>query len=120
MTWYQRRFTKYGNQTSTYNGILYHSKFEANYAAELDLLLQAGEITKWERQVKIDLKGENGSHITNYFIDFVVYHRSGITEYVECKGFETEVWRLKWKLAEDKFKNSKDFGSDIKLTLVKR
>jgi len=116
MTWYQRRFNKYGNNKIEHEGILYHSKFEAAYAADLDLLQKAGEITGWERQVKIDLCGENGSHITNYFIDFVVHHKDGTTEYVECKGFRTPEFNLKWKLFEDKMMNEKD----VKISMVQR
>jgi hypothetical protein len=116
MTWYQKRFTKYGNRTTIYNGIQYHSMFEADYASTLDLMVKAGELDSWERQVKIDLRGENGTHITNYFIDFVLTHKDGLTEYVECKGFMTDVFNLKWKMFEDKMKNEKN----IKITMVKR
>ena len=36
----------------------------------------------------------------NYFIDFKVIYPNGSIELVEVKGFETDVWRLKWKLTE--------------------
>lgn len=98
---------KYRAVSSSYNGIQYHSKFEAAYAADLDLRVKAGDIKGWERQRKLSLD-VNGYHIANYFIDFVVIHNDGSEELVEVKGFETEVWRLKWKLAEaiysDKYK----------------
>lgn len=97
MTYYQKTYFKNAKK-SEYKGSIYDSKFEANYAAELDLLLKAGEIIKWERQVKIPLI-VNGYIICNYYIDFVVY-RDGETEYVECKGYPTEVWKLKWKIFE--------------------
>ena len=32
--------------------------------------------------------------------NFKITHNDGGIEYVEVKGFETEVWRLKWKLFE--------------------
>jgi hypothetical protein len=61
-------------------------------------LQRAGEIIKWERQVKIPLE-VNGYLVANYYIDFVVY-RDGETEYVECKGYPTPEWKLKWRLFE--------------------
>jgi len=83
---------------SEYQGNIYDSKFEAQYAIELDLRLKAGEILGWERQVKIPLV-VNGYLVCNYYIDFAIYH-DGLTEYVECKGYPTDVWKLKWKLFE--------------------
>jgi hypothetical protein len=60
---------------------------------------RAGEIEKWERQVKVELRAY-GCHICDYFVDFRVTYTNGDIEYVEVKGFETDVWRLKWKLFE--------------------
>ncbi len=97
--WRQRYGSKYGAKRQDYNGILYHSKKEAGYAAELDLRVKAKDLLKWERQEKISID-VNGYHICNYYIDFTLYYSDGTKEYVEVKGFETETWRLKWKLFE--------------------
>lgn len=105
---------KFGAKSSSYNGILYHSKKEAGYAAELDLRLKAGDIKAVQRQVKIDLV-VNGYHITNYYIDFVITHNDDLNEYIEVKGFETPEWKLKWKLFEALFGNQ----PNTKLTIVK-
>lgn len=91
--------SKYRATAQVYNDIRYDSKLEANYAAELDWRIKAGDIKSWERQVKIPLD-VNGLHITNYYIDFIVEHNDGLKEYVEVKGFETPVWQLKWRLFE--------------------
>src|SRR6476661_2411625 len=99
MTWYERRGNKFGAKSTIYNGIQYHSRKEAGYAAELDLLKKAGEIKDWERQVKISLD-VNGHHITNYFCDFLVTMKDGSQELHEVKGFETEIYRLKLLLLE--------------------
>lgn len=80
-----------------YNGRWFHSKLEANYAQQLDWRKQAGEVLEWVPQVKIEIK-VNGVKICNYFIDFVVTLKDGSQQYVEVKGMEQEVWRLKWKL----------------------
>ena len=81
---------------------VYDSRFEGQYAQELALRKAAGEITKWERQVKISLE-VNGYHICNYYIDFIVYYPDGTIEYVETKGVAFPTWKLKWKLFEALF-----------------
>lgn len=75
------------------------SKFEAGKAADLELLKKAGEIVDFQEQVKIPLE-VNGFHICNYYIDFVIQHSDGTVEYLETKGYATDVWKLKWKLFE--------------------
>lgn len=91
--------SKYNNKTTIFKGKKYHSRFEAKYAQDLELRKIAGDVKSWDRQVKISLD-VNGKHICNYYLDFVVYLPNGDKEYVEVKGFETDVWRLKWKLFE--------------------
>jgi len=89
---------KYGATRQTYGGFSYDSKMEAAYAEELDWLIKAKEVLRWDRQVKLELDVE-GVHICNYFIDFRVYYSDGRIEYHEVKGFETDVWKIKWKLS---------------------
>lgn len=112
MTFRVRWGSKYGSLSSVYNGRQYHSKKEAQYAAELDQRKKSGDIKDWEPQVKIDLS-VNGYHIANYYIDFLVHHNDGTKEYVEVKGFETEVWRLKWKLFEAIYSDQPGFRDPI-------
>lgn len=56
-------------------------------------------IRDFREQVKIPIE-VNGYHICNYYIDFVIDHNDGTTEYLETKGFATALWKLKWKLFE--------------------
>ncbi len=42
----------------------------------------------------------NGYKVGTYYIDFVVHHLDGTTEYLETKGLKTAVWVLKWKILE--------------------
>ena len=100
---------------NVYNGSVFDSQFEANYARELDFRVKAKDIVKYERQVKIPLV-VNGYLITNYFIDFVLYYPDGAIEYVECKGYATKSWRLKWKLFEALYSGKEG----VKLTVVKQ
>ena len=128
---------KYKAISTLYNGTVYHSKLEAQFAEDLDWRVKAKDIKYWERQVKIPInvywdrfnrpvltctdglvlkkKGKEFIHITNYFIDFVVTHNDNTKEYVEVKGVETDLWRQKWKLTEAILGKS----PVVKLTVVK-
>lgn len=88
---------KFGNDASTYKGIRYHSKREAEYARELDFRILAGELKEVRRQVPIDLI-VNGHKICTYTIDFVEIDHKGNEMWTEVKGYPTPEWRLKWKL----------------------
>lgn len=108
----QRYRSKYGNKTRDYNGRLYHSQKEADYAAELDLMKRAGEIQEWKPQHRVSLD-VNGHHICNYIVDFFVIDKHGEEQLVEVKGFETDLWRFKWKLTEA------IWGKRYKMVLIK-
>ena len=94
-----RTKSKYNNKTKTYNGKTYDSIREATHAEELDWRIKAGEVKEVIPQYKIPLK-INDRHIANYYIDFKVVLSDGDIEYHEVKGFETDLWRLKWKMTE--------------------
>lgn len=119
-----------------YNGDRYDSKWEAKYAAELDRKVQLGFILSWEKQVTIELNvkiingmpvltdekgidlkkmGIKFHHICNYRIDFVVTNLDGTKEYIEIKGYRTELWILKFRLTEILFNV---VHPEIKLTVV--
>ncbi len=102
MARFKRQSNKYGATKQTYNGYSYDSKKEAAYAKELDWRKKAGEITEVERQVKISCD-VNGKHVCNYFMDFRITLPDGRKEFHEVKGFETAVWRLKWKLSQARY-----------------
>jgi hypothetical protein len=91
---------KYGAAPATertYNGVAYHSKAEAQYAADLDLQMLAGQVRRWERQVAYPLV-INGTDVGTYRMDFRVWYADGRRELVEVKGFATAEWRFKWKV----------------------
>ena len=97
MNYYKKR-QKYNAKKTEYNGKLYDSKREAQHAAKLDLLIKAGEVTKYETQHIIHLE-VNNKKLCKYIVDFKVYLSSGLIEYHEVKGYETDVYKLKIKLA---------------------
>jgi hypothetical protein len=109
---YQRRGSKYGNKTKEYGSRIYHSKKEAAYAHDLAMLQKAGEIIEIVPQFRLSLD-VNGYHICNYIVDFMVTTRDGSVELHEVKGFETDIWRMKWKLAEALY------GDKYKLIVIK-
>ena len=96
-----------------YNGYIYDSKFESQHAQDLDLLLIAGEIEKWERQVNIPLI-VNGYEVCKYRIDFIVYHNDGVIEYQELKGVPFPAAMLKFKLFEALYSDI----PDVKITFI--
>jgi len=91
--------TKYNNKKTSYNGHYYDSMLEANYAMYLDILVKAKVVDHWEGQVvkRLDV---NGKTVCTYRLDFEVYYTNGKVEYVEVKGFWTDVARIKVKLFE--------------------
>lgn len=90
---------KFGAKRRAFQGIRYDSGLEAQCAQELDLRLKAKDIKAVERQVKLSLTA-HGKHICNYYIDFIITHHDDSREYLEVKGMELPVWRIKWKLLE--------------------
>lgn len=96
--------SKYRNKKTVYNGVKYDSKLEAQTAVELDLLLRANKILGYRRQVPFELLAVAYIPVGVYVADFVVQHFHNTYEVIECKGFETPVWKLKRKLLEARFK----------------
>ncbi len=88
---------KYGNRITTYNGRKYHSAAEAKQAMELDILLKAKKIISWDAQVPMPIK-VNGHYICTLIIDFGVRESADKFYYLETKGRETDVSKLKRKL----------------------
>lgn len=95
--WHPR--SKYNARRTEYNGRVYSSTKEANYAAELDLLLRAKEIQSWVPQYRLKLV-VNGVTIATYICDFLVIDKDGKKLLIEIKGMETDVFKLKWKLVQ--------------------
>jgi hypothetical protein len=98
-----------------YNGFRYDSGFEANYAWELDQRIKNKEIKGYDKQVNLDLI-VNGFIVCQYRIDFIAYHLDGTIEYIETKGYQTDVWKLKWKLFEALYTDI----PGVKLTIVQQ
>ena len=86
------RTSKYGNVATEVDGIRFDSKKEARYYEQLKLRKVAGEVLYWLRQVAVHLPGG-----TRYVVDFLVFFvdRTREPEYVDVKGRETPMFRVK-------------------------
>ncbi len=85
----------------TYNGRVYHSKAEALQAFELDRLKAAGKIYMWEAQPRLPIIWPGGPVICVVVLDFCILDSPAKAiqkRYVEIKGWESEIWKLKKKL----------------------
>lgn len=80
----------------TLGGRVFDSKREAQVAQELEALLKAKEILELEYQPRVELIPKP-NRIT-YVPDFRVVWRNGNEEYIDVKGMETDVFKLKAKL----------------------
>ena len=90
---------KYNNIPKRYNGRLFDSTLEADFAQVLDLMKKAGEIKIIEEQPKYRLEVYK-HHICNIIPDFYVVDKDGKECIYEVKGKETSEWRYKWKLMQ--------------------
>lgn len=107
--WYPSKKSKYHAQKTVLDGIKFDSKKEANRYAELKLMERAGLIKGLQRQVRFELIPAfdvDGKHYrpTSYVADFVYTDtKSGKQVVEDCKGFRTDIYRLKAKMFANKF-----------------
>lgn len=90
-----RKDSKYRSQWTEVDGINFQSKKEAEYYIQLKLLQAAGEVAYFLRQVPFHLPGN-----IKYFCDFMVVMRTGQIRYIDVKGVETNVFKMKKKMVE--------------------
>ena len=102
---------KYNAKKTELDGITFDSKLEANRYAELKLMERAGVIQQLQLQPKFTLQeafekdGKKYRAIT-YIADFMYFDNEKRQWVVEdAKGVETEVFKIKRKLFEYKFRN---------------
>ncbi|KLD65443.1 hypothetical protein Y882_02685 [Dyella japonica DSM 16301] len=93
----QEKRSKYGNKPTVVDGVRFDSKKEARYFEDLKRRKAAGEVWYWLRQVPLHLPGG-----TRYVVDFLVFFKDPERdpEYVDVKGKQTEVFRVKRREVE--------------------
>ena len=90
--------SKYNNSPTTVDGIRFDSKKEANYYKQLKIRVEVGEVLYFLMQVPIRLPGG-----TKYVVDFQEFHSDKTVHYVDAKGKETQVFRLKKREVEHQY-----------------
>jgi hypothetical protein len=91
-----KKENKYGNERTG----KYASKLEAEVAENLAAAERSGKIFNLREQVPIVLVPSNGKlRAIKYVADFVYQDSEGKTHVLDSKGFKTQVYRLKKKMA---------------------
>lgn len=92
--------SKYGNTKVQLDGMVFHSKREAERYLVLKAMRDAGEISglRLQPHVPCDV---NGTHVCTYVADFA-YTRAGVSRetFEDAKGHRTALYILKRKLVK--------------------
>ena len=79
------------------DGIRFASRKEAKRYKELKLMVKAGMLVRFDRQVRYPLI-VNGENVCAYIADFVTYDFEGTRKVIDTKGFRTPAYKIKKKL----------------------
>jgi hypothetical protein len=98
--------SKYGNIKTEYNGTVFMSKKEAEYAMFLDSARKAQNasqrVVSYEMQVPYQIT-MNDIKICRYLADFKVFYADGHIEIIDVKGVRTNIYSLKKKLVKAQY-----------------
>lgn len=89
---------KYHARPTKIDGVRYDSKKEARYAGQLRILQKNGDILFFLRQVPFHLSGK-----TTYRCDFMEFWANGDIKFVDIKGYDTPISKLKRRQVEDTY-----------------
>jgi len=87
---------KFHAQQTEADGIKFHSKKEARYFRELQARQHMGEIKFFLMQVPFRLPGN-----VKHYLDFMAVRPDGQIEYIEAKGRDLPMGKLKRKQVEE-------------------
>jgi len=107
----KQRPSKYGAKKTKVDGVVFHSKAEADYYCELKILEDIGDVWGFCRQPEFILQDGDGG-VIRYKPDFIVWHSNGEVGVIEVKGMPTPDWIIREKLFRARFPK-------IKLVVVK-
>jgi hypothetical protein len=94
------RRNKMGNRRVLFNGKWYASQLEANWAAKFQALASRGQILHYQEQKRITLVPGNGKlRPVVYVADFYYVELDGTPHVLDAKGFKTQMYRLKKRMA---------------------
>ena len=89
---------KFGAKRTELDGIKFASKKEARAYQNLDLRKKAGDVLFFLRQVPFHLPGG-----TKHVIDFVTFNADGSVHFIEVKGYDTPMGKMKRKMVEAQY-----------------
>lgn len=105
---FKRQIThKFRAKQTTVDDKIFPSKLEAKYYQNLKLAQKSGELLFFLRQCPIDLPGK-----TKLVIDFIEFWKDGTVLFTDCKGIETETFKIKRRQCEEIY--------PFKLNIVKK
>ena len=90
---------KFHAKPTTYNGLRFDSRKEANYYLLLKSLVTDGSLLFFLRQVPFDLPGN-----IKYRLDFMEFWTNGDIIFTEVKGYVTDSARIKLAFVRDLYK----------------
>lgn len=100
-----RRYSKYNAKKVEIDGIKFDSKAEGDYYLHLKQQVAERKILGFERQKRMllqegfSVEGVKGKiRPIFYVVDFIITENDGTLTYVDVKGMETDVFKLKKKL----------------------
>ena len=100
-----RRYSKYNAKKVEVDGIKFDSKAEGDYYLHLKQQVTERQILGFERQKRMllqegfSVEGVKGKiRPIFYVVDFIITENDGTLTYVDVKGMETDVFKLKKKL----------------------
>ena len=107
---YNRMKRKYNNRKIEIDGFTFDSKLEADFYLRLKPLVKAGKIKELRIHPRYLLQegfSKNGKHYQPiyYIADFEVLYDDGVTVIYDTKGMRTEVYKIKKKLFEYRYKD---------------
>ena len=94
----QEQTRKYRNVKTEVDGITFDSRAEADRYCELKMLQAAGKVSGFDIQPSFVLADE-----VRYRPDFIVCDRNGHVWVEDVKGVETQAFRIKRKLWEQRY-----------------
>lgn len=91
--------SKYRAKKAEADGITFHSIKERNYYLRVKDMQQRGEIKWFLMQVPFRLPGN-----VKYLLDFLIMKTDGQLQYIDVKGFLTQVAKIKLKQVQELYK----------------
>jgi len=86
---------KFNTQITQRDGIKFRSKKEAKYYDLLKLEQRAGNVLFFLMQTPFHLPGS-----VKYVVDFQVFYANGTVKFIDVKGYQTKMYKVKKRLVE--------------------